>query len=78
MQLEQELSTDLQRQEAEVSRRIFDTIDVFLKKYALENNYSYVLSYARGGGLWYASTENDITPQVLKTLNEKYRMQKAE
>lgn len=77
MQLEQELSTDLQRQEAEVSKRIFDTIDVFLKNYAQENNFTYVLSYARGGGVWYADSKFDITPEVLKALNENYRKQKA-
>ncbi|MEX1187772.1 MAG: OmpH family outer membrane protein [Bacteroidia bacterium] len=78
MQLEQQLSTELQRQEADVSKRIFDTIDVFLKQYAIDNGYSYVLSYARGGGVWYADAQFDITPEVLKALNEKYRMQKAE
>lgn len=77
MQLEQQLSSDLQRQEAEVSKRIFDTIDVFLKKYAEDNNFSYVLSYARGGGVWYADSKFDVTPEVLKALNENYRKQKA-
>jgi outer membrane protein len=73
MQLEQQLAGDLQRQEAEVSKRIFDTIDVFLKKYAVEKELTYILSYAKGGGVWFADPQFDITPEVLKELNGRYK-----
>jgi outer membrane protein len=78
MQMEQTLSSDLQKEEAEVSKRIFDTIEVFLKDYAKENNYTYVLSYTRGGGIWYADQSLDVTPAILKELNDRYKNRKAE
>jgi outer membrane protein len=73
MQLEQQLAGDLQRQEAEVTKRIFDTIDVFLKNYAVEKELNYILSYARGGGVWFADPRFDITPEVLQELNARYK-----
>jgi outer membrane protein len=78
VQMEQTLSAQLQKDEAEVSKRIFDTIEVFLKDYAKENNYTYVLSYTRGGGIWYADQGLDITTDVVKILNERYKSTKAE
>ena len=78
VQMEQTLSAQLQKEEAEVSKRIFDTIEVFLKDYAKENNYTYVLSYTRGGGIWYADQGLDITSDVVKILNERYKSKKAE
>lgn len=78
MQLEQQLSADLQRQEGDVSQRIFQEIDVFLKEYAEKQGYTYILSYAKGGGVWYAAPQHDITPEVLKELNERYKKQKTE
>lgn len=78
MRLEQELSGELQRAEAEVSRKIFDTIDVFLKDYAKVNELSFILTYAKGGGIWFADPAFDITPEVLKELNKRYEKQKAE
>ena len=78
VQMEQTLSAQLQNEEAEVSKRIFDTIEVFLKDYAKENNYTYVLSYTRGGGIWYADQGLDITTDVVKILNERYKSTKAE
>jgi outer membrane protein len=78
MRLEQELAGELQRMEADVSRRIFDTIDVFLKDYAKANGLSFVLTYAKGGGIWFADPVFDITPQVLTELNARYEKQKAE
>ena len=78
VQMEQTLSAQLQKEEAEVSKRIFDTIEVFLKDYAKENNYTYVLSYTRGGGIWYAEQGLDITTDVVKILNERYKNKKAE
>lgn len=78
MQMEQSLSADLQKQEAEVSKRIFDTIEAYLKDYAKDKGYTYVLSYTRGGGIWFANPELDITSDVLKELNEQYKNKKAE
>ncbi|MFM2285271.1 MAG: hypothetical protein RLZZ543_768 [Bacteroidota bacterium] len=78
MQLEQTLTADLQNQESEVNKKIFDSIEVFLKEYAKEKGYTYVLSYTRGGGIWYAEKSLDITGDILKELNDRYKNKKAE
>ncbi len=78
MQLEQTLSADLQKEESEVNKRIFDTIEAYLVEYAKERNYTYVLSYTRGGGIWFANKDLDITAEIVKELNELYKKKKAE
>jgi len=77
-QLEQQLTNKLSQQESEVNKQIFDTIETFLKDYAKKNGFTYVLSYARGGGIWYAESKLDITADMLKILNEQYANKKTE
>ena len=77
-QLEQQLTNRLTQQESAVNKEIFDTIETFLKEYAKKNGFTYVLSYARGGGIWYDESKLDITADMLKILNEQYANKKTE
>lgn len=77
IQMQQQLSDELANAEQEVNLRIFETIETFLKEYAAQNNFTYVLSYSRGGGIWFADKRLDITSDILKTLNEEYSKKKA-
>jgi outer membrane protein len=77
-QLEQQLTNRLTQQESAVNKEIFYTIETFLKEYAKKNGFTYVLSYARGGGIWYAESKLDITADMLKILNEQYANKKTE
>ena len=76
--LQQQLSNDLMKKEAEVSQRVYEKIEQFLTGYAAKNKFTYVLAYQRGGGIWYADKTLDITQDLLKKLNEEYATKKAE
>ncbi|GGF26931.1 OmpH family outer membrane protein [Echinicola rosea] len=67
--LMQELSAD----ETELYNKVYDKIQVFMKGYAEENGLEMVLSYTRGGGVWYAHDAMDVTKDVTKGLNEAYK-----
>lgn len=77
MQLEQNLTNDLQAKEADVNKRIFDNVEAFLKDYAKKNGFSYVVSYMPGGQIWYTNPALDITQDMLKHLNEEYAKNKT-
>ncbi|WP_215226734.1 OmpH family outer membrane protein [Echinicola shivajiensis] len=66
--LMQELSAD----EANLYNEVYDKIQEFLKGYAEENNLEMILSYTRGGGVWYAHDALDVTTSVTKGLNDAY------
>ncbi len=72
-QLEQTLSNQLADNEAAVTKRIFDNVHGFMDEYAKKNKFTYVLSYAKGGQVWYADSTLDITSDMLKRLNEDYK-----
>ncbi|MFN4123776.1 MAG: OmpH family outer membrane protein [Flavobacteriales bacterium] len=76
MQLQEKLSGQLMRDEAEMTERIFDTIEAYLKEYVADRNIHYILSYSRGGGIWYANSENDITDDLIAELNKRYEKAK--
>lgn len=62
----QELSAD----ENKLYNEVYDMIQAYLKDYAKENDFKMILSYTRGGGLWYADNELDITSSVIAGINE--------
>lgn len=76
MQLQERLSGQLMRDEAEMTERIFDTIEAYLKEYVADQKIDYILSYSRGGGIWYANPENDITSELISELNKRYEKAK--
>ncbi|AWW28945.1 OmpH family outer membrane protein [Echinicola strongylocentroti] len=67
--LMQELSAD----ETNLYNKVYDKIQEFMKGYADENGLEVVLSYTRGGGVWYAHEALDVTEDVTKGLNEAYK-----
>ena len=70
----QELSAD----ENKLYNDVYDRIQVFLKDYAKENELEMILSYTRGGGVWYANEALDITKSVSAGINKSYESSKAE
>ena len=73
MQYQQNLSTELQQAEAEVSEELYDNVAEYLKEYGKEKDFELVLTYTKGSGVLYASDSLDITQQVIAGLNEKYK-----
>lgn len=71
-QLDQKLSNELMQKQQEVSKKLLDTITVFLEKYNKKYGYELILSTTVGGNVLYAKEGYDITKEVLKELNAEY------
>ncbi len=71
--LMQELSTD----ESKLLNDVYEQVQVYMKEYAKENGIDVILSYTRGGGLWYATDAIDVTQSVAEGLNKKYNANPA-
>jgi outer membrane protein len=44
-----------------------------IEAFGKANGYAYILGKGDGGSVLYGSEGNDLTQQILKTLNEKYQ-----
>lgn len=66
--LMQELSAD----EAALYSEVYDRVQKYLKDYAESNDLTMVLSYTRGGAVWYGNDALDITESVIQGLNKEY------
>ncbi|WP_158860319.1 OmpH family outer membrane protein [Lunatibacter salilacus] len=69
----QELSADENR----LYNEVYDMIQAYLKDYAKENDLEMILSYTRGGGVWYADNALDITSSVVTGINEDLKKKQA-
>lgn len=66
--LMQELSAD----EAKLMNDVYEQVQTYIKDYAKENGIDLILSYTRGGAMWYANDAIDVTASVVEGLNKKY------
>jgi outer membrane protein len=68
------LEGDMQRKVAEVQKKVTD----FLTRYNSAGHYRYILSYTANtvSSVLYGRLDQDITPEVVKGLNEEYRAAK--
>jgi len=66
--LMQELSAD----ESKLLNDVYEQVQVYMKDYAKENGIDIILSYTRGGAMWYATDAIDVTNTVVEGLNKKY------
>lgn len=71
------LMQELQADESKLYSDVIDQIQEFLTEYAEENNLEMILSYTRGGAVWYSKKSLDITDKVTAGLNAKYASKKA-
>ncbi|WP_226389124.1 OmpH family outer membrane protein [Penaeicola halotolerans] len=66
------LLQQMSRDENQLYADVYDHISAFMETYAKENNIQMVLSYTRGGAVWYGDSAYDITTDIVKGLNEQY------
>lgn len=71
--LEQELALD----QAKVNEELYGNITSFLKKYGEENGLEVVLKFNRESDVLFTSPALDISQDVIKGLNEAYKIKKA-
>jgi outer membrane protein len=72
--LMQELSVD----ESTLYSEVYDRVQKYLKAHAEKNNIDVILSYTRGGAVWYANDAIDITSTVIEELNKEYNAAPAD
>jgi outer membrane protein len=69
MQLDQELSQKLAEIQTANNQQILDSLMNYLEEYNKTKNYDYILS---GAEVLIGPDAHNITPEVLKALNERY------
>jgi outer membrane protein len=70
---QQSLNQELAQDEAKLNRDLYNKITAFLKDYSKENGLQVVLKYDPSSDVLYGGDALDITGDVLKGLNEKYK-----
>jgi outer membrane protein len=73
---EQELSRKLQQEMGVESDSMVSMVKKFVKSYGKENGYSYIYGTNESGSVLYAEDKYDITTQIVKLLNDKYKAPK--
>lgn len=67
---EQELMGELQQHQAEGIQQVSDSVENFIKSYNKDKKYDFILMKAT---TLYANPACDITPEVIKGLNARYK-----
>jgi Outer membrane protein (OmpH-like). len=73
---EQELQNELQNKQVDLLKKLNTEIETFLADYNKEKGYAYIFSYQPGNLLYFKDTLFDITPDVVRGLNELYKSKK--
>ncbi|HEX8460178.1 MAG TPA: OmpH family outer membrane protein [Segetibacter sp.] len=69
---EQAVGAELQDESLRRLQNVNKTIEEFLKEYNKDKGYSYILGY-QPGTIYYKDSTFDITNDVVKALNERYK-----
>ncbi len=78
-QYRQSAGSGYMKEEQELQKKLLNNINGFMKKYAEENGYDYILTYSgAGSGTLYGNPALDITEPVIKGLNEEYKAEKKD
>lgn len=73
----QNLAQGLVEMERQMNNQWFDSAVVFLRDYNKGKNYQFILGYTKGGGILLANDKLDISKEVIKGLNDKYKATKS-
>lgn len=78
MNLQQQFQQDAMLDEQALLSSIVDTLENFMKDYTKGKNVEYVLGYQKNGTVFYRNPDNDITADVVKQLNSRYKSSNPE
>lgn len=67
------LSQQIIDQQQKMSEQLRDTINSFMKQYNKDGKYQLILSNTSNDNVLYAGKKYDITSEVVKKLNERYK-----
>jgi outer membrane protein len=73
MRLGESMQNELAEETRVLNNKLGNNIVEFLKEYNKDGKYVYIMSHVFGGNLLYVNDSLDITADVIKGLNEKYR-----
>ena len=68
-----QMSESLMAQQTQFNLDLNAKLDSFLTEYNADKRYSYILSYSKGGSILYKDSMYNITADVVKGMNEKYK-----
>jgi outer membrane protein len=78
LKLQEDLRMELAEEEQVMLRQVLNSITVYLEELQAEYKYQFVFgTTAIGGNVLYADKNLDITSQVVRGLNEKYKKEQA-
>lgn len=69
----QQFEEDNQRMSEEYNKQIWNQLNQYIKDYGKANNYTYVFGADGSGTIMYGAEEIDITKEVIKYTNEKFK-----
>lgn len=70
----QNAGSALQNEEAAENEKLYNRVSAFLKTYAKEKGYKFVLTFSKGNpGVLFADESLDITKEVVAGLNAEYK-----
>ena len=72
MLLQERMSQDLLKAEADVNMKLYEKVSGYLKDYAIKEGYSLILNVKRGNAVMYGHEAMDITKIIIKGLNDDY------
>lgn len=78
VQLQQQLSAEINEEQVVMNRKVIDAIMEYMKENSTQFNYKYVLGTSFGGNILYANDSLDITKAIIQGLNEKYAADKKD
>jgi outer membrane protein len=73
---QQKLQEQAQEEEAKMTQSVLERLNKQIEKYGKANGYRLILIAAPSGTIAYGRKDLDITPQVLKYLNQEYSSKK--
>ena len=72
-ELDRELSQKLAKEQQKINKRLYDTLTNFLKEYSTQRGFDVVLTTTKGGNVIYSKNQFEITEEVVKILNSRYK-----
>ena len=73
LELREQQSMELQDDNAQIMGRVGDSVKSYIKEYNKSKGYKMIISNQGSSTLLYADENMDITQDILKALNERYR-----
>ena len=74
--LRDKYAMELQQNQVDMNVVVLDSVMNFLKRYNDKYKFDYILGFTKGGNILYANDTLDITNDVIKELNNQYRIAK--